>query len=63
VSFLLDTNVVSEKFKGAQCDVNVAAWFDGVESNDLFLSVLVLGEIRKGGRDASCARSSPGAKD
>jgi len=48
VSFLLDTNIVSEKFKGARCDVNVAAWFDGVASNDLFLSVLVLGEIRKG---------------
>jgi len=48
VSFLLDTNVISEVRKGPRCDANVAAWYAGLEDSDLFLSVLVLGEIRKG---------------
>jgi len=45
--FLLDTNVVSELRKGRRADVRVVAWFDGVDE-DLFLSVLVVGEIRSG---------------
>ena len=46
--YLLDTNVISEVRKQKLCDVNVARWFDQVESTDLFTSVLVIGEIRKG---------------
>ena len=48
MSFIIDTNVISEVRKGARCDVNVAAWFGSIEDGDLYLSVLVLGEIRKG---------------
>ncbi len=46
--YLLDTNVVSELRKRDRCDGNVAAWYTGVSDDELFLSVLVLGEIRRG---------------
>jgi toxin FitB len=46
--FLIDTNVISEWRKGARCNANVAFWFTSVDNNDLYLSVLVLGEIRRG---------------
>ncbi len=46
--YLLDTNVVSELRKRDRCDENVAAWYTGVSDDELFLSVLTLGEIRKG---------------
>ena len=46
--YLLDTNVVSELRKRDRCDENVAAWYTGILDEDLFLSVLTLGEIRKG---------------
>lgn len=46
--FLIDTNVISELRKGDRCDARVAAWYAGLEDTDLFLSVLVTGEIRKG---------------
>lgn len=48
MKFLLDTNVVSELRKGPRADRKVAAWFAGLESGELFLSVLVVGEIRRG---------------
>ncbi len=48
MSWLVDTNVISEVRKGARCHPAVAAWWAGVDDRDLFLSVLTLGEIRKG---------------
>lgn len=48
MSYLVDTNVVSELRKGRRCNPGVAAWFGGVSSDDIYLSVLTLGEIRKG---------------
>jgi predicted nucleic acid-binding protein len=48
LSFLIDTNVISELRKGSRCNPTVAAWWQKVEEADLFLSPLVLGEIRKG---------------
>ena len=48
MTYLLDTNVVSELRKGRRCDPSVAAWFSGIADADLCLSVLVIGEIRKG---------------
>ena len=48
MSYLLDTNIVSELRKGQKCDANVARWFHSVAEQDLFLSVMVVGEIRKG---------------
>ena len=47
MSFLLDTNVVSELAK-ATPNAKVIAWLGSVPSTDLFLSVITLGEIRKG---------------
>ena len=46
--YLLDTNVVSELRKRERCDENVTAWYARVSDDELFLSVLTLGEIRKG---------------
>ena len=46
--YLLDTNVVSELRKRERCDENVTAWYDSVSDDELALSVLTLGEIRKG---------------
>jgi toxin FitB len=48
LSFLIDTNVISELRKGDRCDPSVAAWWQSVDEGDLYLSPLVLGEIRKG---------------
>lgn len=48
MSLLLDTNVISEIRKGPRCDANVAVWYEAVKDDELYLSVLVLGEIRKG---------------
>ena len=60
VKYLLDTNIISEIRKGPRCHPNVAAWYSNLEEESLHLSVLVLGEIRKGieglrGRDAGKA--------
>jgi predicted nucleic acid-binding protein len=46
VSFLLDTNAISEIRRAR--DPNVAAWANGMADRELYLSVLTLGEIRKG---------------
>lgn len=46
--FLIDTNVLSELRKGTRADANVRRWFEGVDENAIFLSVLVIGEIRRG---------------
>jgi toxin FitB len=46
--YLLDTNVVSELCKAKRANPNVLAWFKRVPDDELFLSVLVLGEIRTG---------------
>jgi predicted nucleic acid-binding protein len=61
VTFLVDTNVISELRKGARADRRVVAWLEGVDDDDLRLSVLVLGELRQGverlrKRDAASAQ-------
>lgn len=48
MSYLIDTNIISEVRKGKRCDPNVAAWWESIEDAEVYLSVLVLGEIRKG---------------
>lgn len=48
MNYLLDTNVISEVRKGDHCDANVTGWYGSVEDGELYLSVLVLGEIRRG---------------
>jgi len=46
--YLLDTNIVSEARKEQRTNPNVRRWFESIQDETLFLSVLVLGEIRKG---------------
>ena len=46
--FLLDTNIVSELRKAARADEHVLAWFDSIDDAAVFLSVLVVGELRQG---------------
>lgn len=48
MNYLVDTNVLSEVRKGDRADHAVRAWFAQTEEHGLFLSVLVVGEIRKG---------------
>jgi predicted nucleic acid-binding protein len=62
VNYLIDTNIVSEVRKGVRCDTNVARWYGILDDANLYLSVLVLGEIRKGiercrARDPAQARA------
>jgi len=45
--FLLDTNCISEAVR-VRPDPRVAQWFDSTDEQLLYLSVLTLGEIRKG---------------
>jgi toxin FitB len=45
--FLLDTNVISELIR-PKPDPKVTKWIDATDEDLLFLSVLTLGEIRKG---------------
>lgn len=46
--YLLDTNVLSELRKGQRANAGVLAWISSVADSDLFLSVLVTGELRQG---------------
>lgn len=46
--YLLDTNVVSELRKGTRADPHVRAWFEEHVAEQLWLSVLVVGELRRG---------------
>jgi toxin FitB len=46
-AFLLDTNVISELLK-RKPEPKVTTWIDATDEELLFLSVLTLGEIRKG---------------
>jgi predicted nucleic acid-binding protein len=48
MSYLLDTNVLSELRKGPRCHPHVAAWYAPIPTEAIYLSVLVIGEIRRG---------------
>lgn len=55
MSYLIDTNVISELIKSSPNE-NVILWFEAVPAEDLYLSVLSLGEIRKGVEGISDAK-------
>src|ERR1044071_136106 len=48
MSFLVDTNVISELRKGERANAKVRTWFRSVDHAELYLSVLVTGELRQG---------------
>jgi len=57
--FLIDTNVLSEIRKGEQrASPEVWKWWLGMQDQELFLSVMTLGEIRKG-IDRLATRDAP----
>ncbi len=47
MSYLLDTNVISE-IRKPRPNAGVSDWFAETESGELYLSVLVVGEVRRG---------------
>ena len=62
MGFLIDTNVLSELRKGLKANVGARDWFFKTDSNQLYISVLTLGEIRQGieqlkRRDEQAAKS------
>jgi toxin FitB len=46
--FLLDTNVVSELRKGSRAHTALREWIAPIDDSALFLSVVVVGELRQG---------------
>jgi len=48
VSWLVDTNILSELRKGDRANEGVRTWFADASEEQLFTSVLVLGEVRRG---------------
>ena len=48
MSFLLDTNVVSELRKRERANPRLLEWFNDVPDGEIYLSVLVIGELRRG---------------
>jgi predicted nucleic acid-binding protein len=48
LSYLLDTNVISELRKGERANAAVSSWFEGLADEEIFISVLTVGEIRRG---------------
>jgi predicted nucleic acid-binding protein len=48
VRYLLDTNVLSELRKGRRMDARVRSWYHEVGTEEIWLSVLVVGELRRG---------------
>jgi predicted nucleic acid-binding protein len=47
VSYLIDTNIISE-LRRKDANPGVVSWFAARPANTLYLSVLTMGEIRKG---------------
>lgn len=48
MAWLLDFNVISEIRRGAKASPQVLAWYRETDESELYLSVLVVGEIRFG---------------
>lgn len=48
MTFLLDTNVLSELRKGERASPRVLEWFTEVADDEIHLSVLAIGELRRG---------------
>jgi len=62
VRFLIDTNVIAEIRKGSRSNANVRSWFAALDPEAILLSVVTIGEIRRGiervrRRDPAAARA------
>lgn len=47
MNYLLDTNVISELTTNDP-DSNVVAWLENIDQENIFLSVITIGELKKG---------------
>lgn len=47
MKYLLDTNIISE-LRRKLPNKNVVKWFDGLDSSDLYISCITIGELRTG---------------
>jgi predicted nucleic acid-binding protein len=45
---LIDTNIISEIQKGSKANKGVLEWYESIAPNEIYLSVLVIGEIKQG---------------
>lgn len=48
MGWLVDTNILSEMRKSSRADAGVRSWLADADDGDLYTSVLVIGEIRRG---------------
>ncbi|MEO5332418.1 MAG: type II toxin-antitoxin system VapC family toxin [Magnetococcus sp. YQC-5] len=48
MGYLIDTNVLAELRKGKRCNPGVLQWHANVEEPQIYIPVVVLGEIRHG---------------
>lgn len=48
MNILVDTNVISELRRGRNADSAVVSWFAAMPPENVFTSVIVLGELRRG---------------
>lgn len=48
MGFLIDTNVLSELRKKERANLGVQQWFADVAGEELYLSAMVIGEVRNG---------------
>jgi predicted nucleic acid-binding protein len=46
--YLLDTNIISELRKKTRCNSGVKNWYTTINDSEIYLSVLVIGELRCG---------------
>lgn len=62
MKFLLDTNVIAELRKGSRANAHLRSWFAALDPDAILLSVVTIGEIRRGiesvrRRDPAAARA------
>lgn len=48
MGFLIDTNILAELRKHERGNPGVYHWYAGVKESEIYISVIVLGEIRRG---------------
>jgi predicted nucleic acid-binding protein len=60
VTYLVDTSVLSELRKPVPAD-HVVEWFDDTPPDALYLSVIVIGELRHGAERVRGRSASPGS--
>lgn len=48
MNYLVDTNVISEVRKGNRGNSRVISWWNSIQTSQIYLSVLTLGELQRG---------------